>query len=145
MGPQYTNLVIGDGQVQTVASQVSMGAANLARRLNVIFSNVGTQTETLVVTTIRSAGVSASGTPNPTGPVRRLARVVLDPNESFHVKGLPLNDLDVLLAVTTDAASVDYVVSIASHETLLDFQVHDDSGLKKHSPQIFEQLVAALS
>jgi hypothetical protein len=138
MQPLKQNLVIADGQVAATATQITTGAASRARRLNVIFSNVGTQTETLIITTLRGGGANLTGT------ARRIHRVLLDPNWSLHIRGLPLNIDDSLLAVTTDAGAVDYVISMASEETELEIRVYDDNGLPAASPQIFEQLAAVL-
>lgn len=125
------NLNVGDGQVQIVATQIAAGAANKARRMNVTFANVGGQNETLVLTLSRNGG-----TP------RRLKRVVLELNEQLEVCGLPLNLQDVLFAQTTDAASIDYLVSIAATEAPLTMHVYDDKGGLKTAPYILEQLDA---
>lgn len=138
MNPLKQNLVTADGRVAATATQITTGAACKAKRLNVLFCNVGTAEEVLIVTTTRGGGA------NLTGVARRVHRAVLQPNEALHLRGLPLNYDDSLLAATTNAESVDYVVSVASEETELDFITYDDSGNVKSGPQIVEQLAAVL-
>jgi hypothetical protein len=133
MGPLTKNLVVADGQVGTVAAAVTSNPGSWAERYNLLFSNVGAQTETLIVTQTRNGG-----TP------RRVRIAVLDPGEALEITGLPVNVADMVLAVTTDAGSVDYLVSKAGYETHMESRVYDASGLPKSYPQIFEQLAAAL-
>ncbi len=128
------NVVTGDGQVAITATQIAAGPSSQGGRVNVLFANVGTTTETLVVTTTRIAGTA-----------RRVHRCFLDPNECLHIRGLPLNGEDSLLAMTTTALTVDYVVSIAAPDAPLEIMVFDDQGLPKVSPQMLEQLAAVFS
>ncbi len=54
MEPATKNLVLGDGQVEASSGVVLAGAVSMARRYNLTFTNVGTNTETLVLTYGRS-------------------------------------------------------------------------------------------
>lgn len=132
--PQTRNLVVADGQVGTVASAVLSGTRDAAPRYNFTFSNVGVNVETLVITFSR-----AGGTP------RQVRQVVLDPDETFELCGLPCNKADSVYAVTSNASSVDYLVSTASEQTVLGSQVYDANGMPKSLPWVVEQLAAVLS
>lgn len=129
-----TNLTTADGQVAAVAAQITAGVSNHARRLNLKFCNVGGQDETLVLTLSRNGGTA-----------RRLKRVVLPANYELKLGGLGLNQSDSLLGVTTNAGSVDYVVSIAAPDAPYTEEVFDDCGRLVNAPYIQEQLDAALS
>lgn len=134
MEPFVKNLTIADGSVAATATQITAGSGNHARRLNVKFCNVGGLEETLLLTVSRNGGAA-----------RRLKRVVLAANEEFKLGGLPLNQSDSLLAATTNAASVDYVVSIAALDAPYTEETYDDSGRPKQAPYLQDQLDAALS
>ena len=67
------------------------------------FANVGGLNEVLVM------AISCTGAPQ-----RRLERVESWANQQSEIAGFGLYFMDVLYAQTTDAASVDYVVSIAA-------------------------------
>ncbi len=131
--PLIQNLTTGDGQVAVTATQITAGAGVKARRMNVTFANVGGLNETLVVTISRNGGTA-----------RRLKRVVLDVNEQLEICGLPLNGTDSLLAATTNALSVDYVVSVAADNSPQTMVVYDEFGGVKTAPYIIEQLDAVL-
>jgi hypothetical protein len=128
-----TNLTTADGQVTTTATQITAGVGDRAQRLNLKFCNVGGAEETLVLTVSRNGGTA-----------RRLKRVVLAANEEFKLGGLALNKSDSLLGVTTNAASVDYVVSVAADDAPYTEETFDDSGRPKQAPYLQEQLEAAL-
>jgi len=128
-----SNLTIADGQVAVTPTKVVSGFSQ-ANRLNLTFANVGGQQETLTLTLSRNGG-----------PQRRLKQVVLDANEQFEVCGLPLNSTDVLYAQTTDAASVDYLVSIAAADAPLTMHSYDSAGRLRTAPYILEQLDAVTS
>ena len=128
-----SNLTIADGQVAAAATQVVSGF-NHAKRLNVSFANVGGLNEVLVITISRNGG-----------PQRRLKRVELCANEQLEIAGFGLNSTDVLYAQTTDAASVDYVVSIAAPDAQLTMHVYDDKGGLKTAPYILEQMDAVVN
>ncbi len=132
--PLTKNLTTGDGQVATTATQITAGRGDVARRMNITFANVGGQEEVLILTMSRNGGTA-----------RRIKRVVLGADEQLEIAGLPLNLSDSLLAQTTNAASIDYVVSIAGHDAPLTMHVYDDKGGLKTAPFIIEQLDAVLS
>ena len=128
-----SNLTVADGQVAITATKIASGF-NQARRMNLTFANVGGLSETLTLTLSRNGG-----TP------RRLKQVVLDANEQFEVCGLPLNSTDILYAQTTDAASVDYLVSVASDNAPLTMHTFDSAGRLRTAPYILEQMDAVMS
>lgn len=132
--PKIQNLTTGSGQVAVTATQITAGVSDRARRLNLKFCNVGGQEETLVLTVSRNGGTAV-----------RIKRVVLAADEEFKLSGLPLNSTDSLLAATTNAASVDYLISIAGADAPYAEETFDDSGRQKNAPYIQEQLDAALS
>ncbi len=78
------------------------------------------------------------------GTARRLKLVVLGADEQLEIGGLPLNLSDSLLAQTSNAASVDYVISVAASEAPLTMHVYDDGGRLKTAPYILEQLDAVV-
>lgn len=127
------NLTIADGQVATAAAQIATSPGTDASRVNVAFANVGGQDETLVLTISRNGGTA-----------RRLRRVVLAADEQLEICGLALNGTDSLLAATTNAGSVDYLVSIATENAPQTMCVYDASGSPKTAPYILEQLIDAL-
>ncbi len=129
MEPLTQNLTVADGQVGIVAAQITAGISSRARRLNLTFNNVGTQDETLVLTLSRNGGTA-----------RRIERVVLSPNEKLKIGGLALNLSDSLLAVTSNAASVDYVISVAPMDAPETSLTYDSDGRLKTLPYIIEQL-----
>jgi hypothetical protein len=89
-------------------------------RVNITCLNVSTTlTETVVLTFQRAGGVA-----------RRIARAVLAPNEQLRVTGLPMGVGDILVGVTTDAATIDYVVS-ASGDAALNVTTLDATGSMK--------------
>lgn len=133
--PLIKNLTVADGQVASgTAGQIVAGPSNHARRMNLIFANVGGQEETLVISLSRNGGTA-----------RRLKRVVLGADEQLEISGLPVNQSDSVLAVTSNAKSVDYVASIAGQDAPLTMHVYDDKGGLKTAPYIIEQLDAVVS
>ena len=129
--PRIRNLTTAAGVVATTATEITAGAGDHARRLNLKFCNVGSQTETLILTISRNSATA-----------RRIKRVVLEPNEEFKLGGMPLNQSDSLLAVTTTADSVEYTIAIASPDADYTEATYDDAGREKHAPYILEQLDA---
>lgn len=130
---QVRNLTLADGQLGTTVAEIIAGPGDYAKRVHCIFANVGAQEETVVVTIVRAGGTA-----------RRLYRVVLQPDQSAEIDGLPLNSADSLKAYTTNAASIDYVVSQAPENVRQTLTVHDEYGIPKTSPQILEQLATVL-
>lgn len=127
------NLTTGDGQVAATASQIAAGFSQ-ARRHNLTFANVGSTSQTLILTLSRNGGTQ-----------RRLKQVMLDASEQFEICGLPLNSTDVLYAQTTNAASVDYLVSIAADNAPLTMHSYDSAGRLRTAPYILEQMDSVLS
>ena len=127
--PLTKNLTVASGQVATVATQITAGVGSRAKRLNLKVCNVGGQQETLILTLSRNGATAV-----------RVKRIVLDPNEEFKLGGFALNASDSLLAVTTNAASVDYLISIADDTAPYTEETYDDSGRLKNAPYILEQL-----
>lgn len=134
MEPKLKNLVISDGQVAASAGVILSGPGDWARRFNLTFTNAGSTAEVLVLTFSRASGTQ-----------RQLRRVELEADETFELTGLPLNKADSVYAVTTNALTVDYLVSVAPDEAPLSSQVYGPDGLAKTSPYIIEQLAAVLS
>ena len=67
---------------------------------------------------------------------------MLDPGESLEITGLPVNVADVVMAVTTDAASVDYLVSKSGYYDAHGVaRVYDANGL----PKVYPDVLAARS
>ncbi len=114
------NLTIASGQVPATAAEIVHGPSDAASRLNLTFSNVSTYNETLILTVSRNGATAV-----------RICRVVLAPNEALEICGFPLNFTDSLLAVTTDALSVDYLVSIAPNDSPQTRSVYGDDGTVK--------------
>ncbi len=133
MNPLTRNLVVADGQVAITATAVIAGTRDAACRYNLTFSNVGANSETLVLTYSRAGGTQ-----------RQLRTVVLETDETFELTGLPINKSDTLYALTTTALCVDYLVSTAPDEAPLCSQVYDATGTAKTNPQVLEQLALAL-
>ncbi len=127
--PSTQNLNIANGQVAAAAAQIVAGPGTRARSINVILSNTGTQDETIILT------LSLNG-----GTPRRVWYGVLSPNWQARICGLPLNGTDSLLAQTTDASVVDYIVSVAAKEAPLTMAIYNDSGLPASAPQVLDQL-----
>lgn len=96
-------LTLADGQVAASATSIYAGSASPAKKVTVTFTNVGGQSETLVVTFTRAGGTA-----------RRVLRHVLAANEAVVLRGLPMQADDTLLAATSNATSVDYLVTDGS-------------------------------
>lgn len=92
---------LADGQLAASAGTILAGTSigDVPVRVSAVFANVGSAVETVVVTMQRSGGTA-----------RRVARAVLNENESLVINGLPIQTDDTLLGVTTSASSIDYVV-----------------------------------
>jgi hypothetical protein len=122
---------LADGQLPAVAAAIYTGATGDADRINGIFSNTSaTLTETIVLTFQRLVGTTL-------GTARRIVRAVLAPNEQLRVIGLPMRTGDVLTGVTTDATTVDYLIT-RSEGTILDIGVLDANGS-------FKQVASSIS
>ena len=131
--PKIQNLTIGDGQLAASATKIIGGPGQRARKLNVLFGNTGNSDETIILTYSRAGGTQ-----------RRIWRFTLSANWSARICGLPINGDDVLYGQSTDAAVVDYVVSITGLEAPLTMAVFDDNGLLAGAPQILDQMAALM-
>lgn len=129
------NLNVADGQVAATEGQITAGPADSGQRINVTFTNVGSNQETLVLRLTRGTW----------GTARRIFKCVLEVDQQLVVCGLPINALDSLLATTTTAASVDYMISLAGQNAPLTITKYDEGGNPMGTPQIVEQLLTMLS
>lgn len=94
-------LTLADGQLPAAA--VALYTATEPVRVNLTCSNTSASlTETVIITILRGASTTA----------RRICRCVLSPNEQLYVFGVPLQANDVLQGSTSDATTVDYVVTV---------------------------------
>jgi len=130
-GPFIQNLNIASGSVAPTPTQIAAGVANVAKKLNLTFNNIGGNTETITLT------ISLNG-----ATARRVAQVMLDPGERWEVCGFPVNLTDVIYAQTTDAGSVDYLVSLAGENQPQTMTTFDNAGRVKTAPYILEQMDA---
>lgn len=97
-------LALANGQVAATAGTILAGSTLLAEgRVDACFTNVGGAPETLVVTVKRNGGTA-----------RRVARFVLQANETAYVCGFVMEPSDTLLAATSNATSVDYTVDLST-------------------------------
>jgi hypothetical protein len=129
-----TGITLADGQVGATATALSTNP--LSGLVNVTFCNVGGLSETVVVTLLRNGGTA-----------RRVARAVLAANEALVVAGLQVHGVDTLKASTTNATSVDYVVSSAPDSSRLQIYTLDANGAVKqvNSGQILAGAVTITS
>src|SRR5688500_11203259 len=101
-------LTLADGQVAASAAAILTGATlgnsfPDGTLVQGVFQNTAGTTETVVLTMTRAGGTS-----------RRVARAVLATNEQLVVTGLAMQPDDTLLATTTNASAVDYVMSASA-------------------------------
>jgi hypothetical protein len=113
-------LNIADGQLAATATEITAGAGDVAKRLNLTFCNTGSAEETIILTLTRSGGTA-----------RRIKRVVLQENEQFELGGFPLNSDASLKGYTTNGGVVDFTVSIAAEESLATYMIFDADGVPK--------------
>ena len=113
-------LTLADGQLGTTAAAIlSGGSAPPGGHVDVICQNTSSEEQTVVLTFQRSGGTA-----------RRIWRAVLAENEQLLVGGIPLQPDDTLLAVTTTASAVDYLV-FASGASGLSLDVLSADGTSK--------------
>lgn len=117
---------LADGQVAATAGAIYTHAGEDAVRINVTFTNVGGEAETLVLTVLRNGGTA-----------RRVRRLVLDANQECILAGFPMSKTDVLKAATSNAASVDYDVTQAPDNAPLTFTAFDANGAIKSGSAAF--------
>ena len=111
---------LADGQLGSTAAAILSGTDSPpSRRVCVVCQNTGTSEETVVLT------FQVGG-----GTARRLFRAVLNENEQLVADGLPIQEGDTLLGVTSTASTVDYLVS-ASGSGAIRFEVLDANGTGK--------------
>lgn len=96
------SLTFADGQLGASSGTIlGVDPAGQHRTVNLVLTNTSSSnTQTVVLTVTRGSGTA-----------RRVARLVLSPNESAYLANLPLAAADVLAGSTTDASTVDYVTS----------------------------------
>lgn len=110
---------LANGQVAASATAIYTCAAQDAERVSVLFRNVGGLSETLAVTVLPQGGTS-----------RQVFRIVLAANEGCLIDGLIVEKDDILKAATSNATSVDYLVSLSDAKGLT-FQAFDANGALK--------------
>ncbi len=117
----------------TTAAVVLTGTRDAACRYNMTFTNIGTGTETLIITYSRASGTQ-----------RQFRQVTLDPDQTFEITGLPCNRADSVYAVTTTESVVDYLISVAPDEAPLASVIYDETGRPSNTPAILDQLALVL-
>lgn len=121
---------LADGQLGTTAATLLSGVdAPALGHVEVVLQNTGDTEETIVLTFRRSGGTA-----------RRLVRLVLQANEQAFVRGVAMQPDDTLLAVTTTASTVDYLV-VASGAKSLTAEVLDAAGTSKGVTTLRKMLV----
>ena len=95
-------LTLADGQL-AASSGTILAAGSIERTVNVILTNTGTATETVIVSVSRAGGTA-----------RRLIRIGVESYESLYITGLPLDPADTIAAYTTNATTVDYLITLGS-------------------------------
>lgn len=119
------DLTLADGQVSTTAASIFAGtSAPPSGRIDAILSNTATLKQTLTLT------FQVGG-----GTARRLGRAELEKNEQCIVRGLPVQGGDTLLASTTGAEAVDYLI-MASQSQGFSVSVYQADGAPKQSSDI---------
>lgn len=114
------NLTITSGQLGATAATLLAGsAAPESGRIDLVCHNTSSDEQTVVLT-FQVAG----------GTARRLWRGVLQENEQLLATGIPIAPDDTLLAVTTSASSVDYLI-FASKVGAMSFDVLSADGTSK--------------
>ena len=118
--PITNRQTITSGQLGTTAATLLAGEnASDTGRLDLICQNVGSNTETIVLT-FQTNGATAV----------RLWRCELAQNEQLKATAIPIQGGDTLLAVTTTASSVDYLIT-RSEAKSLSFETFSANGTSK--------------
>jgi hypothetical protein len=95
---------IADGQLAAAAAAILTGADVGSTRVDIVLNNTsGSSTETVTLTFQRAGGTA-----------RVLDRCALLPHETRTITGVGIQSGDVLLGVATDAATVDYLISVSA-------------------------------
>lgn len=95
-------LTIADGQLAATSTEIlGVSTSGSERHVNVLMRNTSASTTQTVVLTVSRDG----------GTARSLVRAVLAPHEPLHVLNIPLDPADVLAGSTTNATTVDYLVT----------------------------------
>lgn len=110
---------IADGQLAASSATLVTGALGLKGHVTLMLQNTGTAQETILVTLTRANGTA-----------RRLSRIVLEENESAHLRNVPIQQGDVIAGYTTTASSVDYLIFGAPGGGLA-LELYDASGASK--------------
>jgi hypothetical protein len=90
------SLLIANGQLAVSATALATATGSDLWSLR-LTNTSGSLTETVLVTVLRQAGTA-----------RRIARIVLAPNEQAVLSNIPVESGDVVKCATTDATTVDY-------------------------------------
>jgi hypothetical protein len=110
------------GQLAATATSILSGADAGERKVQLSCVNTGSSAETVIVKQ-QVAG----------GTARQIARAVLGANESLVVTGIGMQPDDTLLGQTTNAATVDYVVSGCPNDEAFSIVSLDANGALKMS------------
>lgn len=92
--------ILANGQLAAASAAVVTGTRGNEGTVTLVLQNTGTSEETIILTLTPAAAGSTA---------RRLARVVLNENEQFIVRNIPIAQGDVLSGYTTTASTVDYL------------------------------------
>lgn len=125
MGKTFTDGQLAASESAILTYNTDVGTTGKGQTFAATFTNVGGSQETILLTFQRRGGTS-----------RRLRRVVLSANEQFVMNGLTMSPEDILLGSTSNASSVDYVVS-SSGDGPLQFQTFDANGSLKSGSASF--------
>lgn len=118
-------LTVADGQVAAATATIYTGTRS-SETVNALFTNTsGATTETVVVTLTDESAVTPTA--------RRIARAVLSPNEQLFIGGIPMASDDLLKAATTDATTVDYIISSSSSDLPFTILTLDANGSLKQT------------
>lgn len=90
------SLTIANGQLATSATALATATGSDLWSLR-LTNTSGSLTETVLITVLRQGGTA-----------RRVARIVLAPNEQAVVTNIPVESGDIVKGATTDATTVDY-------------------------------------
>ena len=93
-------MMMADGQLSSSSATI-LGTAASDRTVGVVLYNTSSVLQQTVRLTITRSGSAA----------RTLVRAVLEGNESLYLAGLTLDPSDLLAGLTTNAATVDYLVT----------------------------------
>ena len=111
-----------DGQLAATATSLLSGATVADQKVQIVCVNTGTGAETVIVTQKVSGGTA-----------RQVARSILGAKETLIVTGIGMHGDDTLLGQTTNATTVDYVVSTCPSDEPFEIESLDANGALKMS------------